>query len=287
MTTVVVYEIPGHPRSRAVCLAMEAGIRKVGDRVQRVSCLRYRSPTSEIAVFYGLASGLAKVFKDYCASPRLRAVYIDLGYFARKEGGSRFTGHHKISVDARHPTSYFQDHDHDGTRLARLGIDIEPWRERNPRGHILLAGMGPKGAGAENYAPLAWETEATRVIKQHTSRRIVYRPKPNWIHAKPIPGTEFSQPGKRTLAEDLRGCHAIVSHHSNANVEALAKGVPSFTVAGVASVLSLSDLTQIREPINDGDREKFLRDVSYQQWSVAEMALGLPWRYLKDSGVIP
>lgn len=282
---VLLYEMPGHPRSRAVCRAMETGLKKIGVNARRVSSAMYRQPLAKVAVFYGLAGNLKKAFKDYTANPELTLVFVDLGYTNRKDAG-RFVGMHKLSVNGRHPTSYFQRREHDDSRLRALGLDIKPWTQPNPRGHILLAGMAPKASAAEHYAPTAWEAATIAGLKKHTARRIVYRPKPNWTGARPIPGCDFSKPGERTLEQDLFGAHCIVSHHSNANVEALAMGVPSFTREGIASVLSGTDFAKIESPIRPEGREKFFRDMAYTQWTCAEMATGAPWIHLREEGLV-
>lgn len=280
---VTIYQIANHPRSTAVTTAMLQGIKAVGDRVQLINQNRYRGLDSRVVVFYGLAGSLARVLQEYSADPRRTCIYIDMGYWGRKDGG-RFAGYHKLSVDGRHPTPYFQARRHDGSRAAAFDLRPMPWRK--PGGPIVIAGMGPKGARAERYNPTAWERDAIAQIKKHTDRRIIYRPKPNWEGAAPIPGTEFA-PGKGDLLDVIRGAHAVVSHHSNACVEGLQAGIPSFVWGGVAEPLSLQDLSQIESPLLPDSRQQWLNDIAWCQWSVAEMAEGLPWRHLKDEGLIP
>lgn len=281
----VIYLIPGHQRSKSVCDAMKAGIERVGDRVRVASSLRYTRPEADVAVFYGLAGRLHRVLREYGDHPKRKALYIDLGYWGRKEGG-RFSGYHKISLDDRHPTAYFQARKHDASRADRFDLKVQPWKKGGK--HILLIGMGPKGARAEGFAPREWEREALKRIRAVTKRPVIYRPKPNWENAPPIPGCEFDDPRRATPLEALlRDCHAVVSHHSNACVEALLAGVPIFTEEGVASPMGLSDLAEIERPIFPAGRRQWANDIAWCQWSVAEMAEGLPWRHLKDEGLIP
>jgi hypothetical protein len=284
--TVAVYILPGHQRSRAVCTAWERGLRKLGERVSMVPVTRYRQPEADIAVLYGLTGNLAKVFADYRDDPKRRVIFADLGFFGRKTIGNRFGGYHRICVDSRHPTAQIGARDYDDSRLRQLGVEIRPWRKTQLAGHVVVAGMSAKAAAAEGLSANAWETKAIATIRKHTNRRILYRPKPSWDQARPIAGTDFSKPGVRTIEQDLAGAHCIVSHHSNANVEALAMGVPSFTVEGVASHLSLSDLSKIREPIMPEGRESFFRALAWTQWNIAECAEGLPFRHLLEIGAI-
>jgi len=279
----VIYQQPVNRRSDITCKAMLEGIRKIegASRVILQGSTQYVSPMHRVAIFYGLHGRLAGCFKDYARDPHRHGVYIDLGYFGRREGGKLF-GYHKFAVNDRHPTAYFQTKRHSSSRWDRFRYAIRPWRPNHPNSPIILAGMGPKGASAEGYNPGQWEAEAARIIRRHSKRPIIYRPKPNWLGAPPIPGTQYTRPDSIKLDDQLRDAHAIVSHHSNANVEALMLGVPSFTEGGIGTTMSLSDLSKIEYPYFPEDREQFFYDLAWCQWSVAEMREGLAWRYLRD-----
>ncbi len=198
--------------------------------------------------------------------------------------GGRFTGYHKVSVNGRHPTAYFQARKHSDERINRFAIRPEPWKTDGRT--ILVAGMGPKGSRAEGYAPQGWEKEAIALLRKHTGRQILYRPKPNVPHSQPIPGSLMVDKDI-PLEIALRNVHAVVAHHSNAAVEALAMGRPVFVVEGVALPMGLCDLRKIETPAYPGGRRQWLSDVAWTQWSVEEMASGRAWRYLKDEGLVP
>lgn len=278
---VTLIAIPGHHRSRIVCAAMREGIERMGDRVSVQSSLAYMHPQGDVAVFYGFAGRLANALRDYPASGK-PAVYVDLGFWGRKEGG-RFAGYHKLSVNARHPTAYFQARPHDPSRAKRFGLEPAPWRISGE--HILVAGMGPKGARAEGYPPLGWEQNAVDILRRHTQRPIVYRPKPNWLNPPPLQGATMAPMGQ-SLDDALANCHAVVTHHSNAAVEAITAGVPAFVVEGCALPMASSDLAKIETPVMPEGRAQWLADVSWVQWSVSEMSSGAAWAYLKNEGLV-
>jgi hypothetical protein len=281
---VVVYRQPTFGRSIAVCEAMAEGISRCGDRVTRLTESQYRCPEFDVAVFYGLAGRLERVFKDYPRAGK-PAVYIDLGYWGRLDGGKR-AGFHKFSVNSRHPTAYFQNRRHPSDRAKRFNLRLRPW-QRNGR-HILIAGMGPKACAVEGLHPLVWETRAVRMLRQVTQRPIIYRPKPSWDGARPIAGVGFSDPKVETdVCAVLKGCWAVVTHHSNVAVDGLLAGVPAFCAQGVAVPMGLSDVSLIEAPLYPDNRARWVNDVAYTQFNVAEMREGLPWRHLKDEGLIP
>ena len=281
---VVIYQIPGHERSKVICAAWRQGLAAVGQDYTVRSSVTYLRPDADVAIFYGLSGRLAHALRDYPAAGRT-ALYVDLGYWGRKDATKegRFTGFHKISVNGRHPTAYFQARAHSDDRFATSGLVVRPWQP--PGSSVLIVGMGPKGSAAEGYPALGWETEALGVMRARTRRPFIYRPKPNWQAPPRLPGASMA-PAGQSLEDALRDCHAVVAHHSNAAVEAIVAGVPAFVAEGVAVPMASTDLTQIENPVRPDGREQWLADIAYTQWSVAEIATGLPWLHLKSEGLV-
>jgi hypothetical protein len=257
---------------------MYAGIRANGDRAYLLREDQYRGTAFPIAVFYGFTPTLRAVMADY-VKEGLRAVYIDLGYWAR-EG---LHCHHKIVINARHPTAYFQNVKHKPDRARALGVEALPWLDNGK--NILLAGMGAKAANVEGKDPESWERHAISALQLYTKRRIIYRPKPSWLGAKPLAGTTYS-PKEQSLLSLLANAHAVVTHHSNVAVDALVAGVPAFCWQGVATPLSSQNIADIEEPRRPEGREQWIADIAYTQWNTDEMRRGLPWAHLKEEGLI-
>jgi hypothetical protein len=278
---VAVIGIDGSRRSHAICEAFGRGLRFSGEIPVRMDESRYVEPLYDAAIFYGLRGNLPKALKDYPAAGKA-AIYVDLGYWGRLQGG-RLSGFHKISLNSRHPTAYFRRHRHANDRSLALGIRPAPWRSGR---HILIAGMGDKAAVTEGYAAEQWEREAIAELRRHTDRPIVYRPKPSWRGAKPIEGAAYSPP-TQPLEEVFRNCHAVVTHHSNVAVDALVAGIPVFSMEGVASPMGMPSLDMIESPLFPEDREQWIADLAYTQWTVDEIRSGAPWRHLKCEGLIP
>jgi len=275
--SVIVYQVRAHNRSRVICEAMLEGLRRIGQPVRHKWEDEYAGVEADVAIFYGLEGKLTQVFADYSAAAK--AVYVDLGYWGRRAGG-RWTGYHKLVVNERHPTAYFQRLPHGPERAAEVGVKVQPWRTGG--GHILLAGMGDKGARAEGYEPERWERETIAELRKYTSRHIVYRPKPSWKGARLISGVGYSSP-KEEL--DLSNCCAVVTHHSNVAVDGLVFGIPAFVWRGVGVPMGLQDLSRIDDPIRPEGREQWVSDIAHCQYSIDEMRRGIAWRYLRDEGL--
>lgn len=263
-----------------IAAAMMDGIKRWGHPVSLHRSDSFHHPIAKVAVFYGFDAHLQRVFREYRAAG-LTVVFVDLGYFGRIEGG-KFAGYHKVSVNSRHPTAYFQQKQHDNRRAARFGIKVGEWHSGSS---ILLAGASGKGASSDGFRPEEWETRIAWLLRSHTNRQIIYRPKPSYAEARPIPGTVFAQT-KADISLVLRDCHAVVTHHSNAALDGLIHGVPAFCVEGVALPLALSDFSKVETPRTEGDRQQLINDVAYCQFSIQEMRDGVCWRHLLEEGLI-
>ncbi len=260
---------------------MAEGIRKCGVEPLLRASTTYRGvPNTDVAIFYGLALGCARILSDWRGAGK-KAIYIDLGYWTRRIR-SRHDGFHKLVVNDRHPTEYLMARPHTSQRFEQHGVPILPWRKEGR--HILVAGMSAKAAAAEGLRANSWEQQTIRRLRALTKRPIVYRPKPNWKAARAIEGSAFD---RATPIEGLlRDCHAVVTHHSNVAVEALLAGVPVFCDKGVASLLGSKGLASIEQPLMPEGREQWAHNLAWTQWSVDEMKQGLAFRYLLRDGLI-
>lgn len=276
---VICYSFPESRRSVLCAAAMSAGISKLGDHVELKNSRHYTTPEADVAVFYGLSKPM---LNDYSRPPH-RAVFIDLGYWAR-EGQE---GSHKITVNSRHPTAYFQRKAHEPSRFSRLGLRIAPWRGSGRS--IMVVGMSGKAANAQGFQPEEWERQTVAALRTITKRPIVYRPKPNWKGSTQIEGAEHQQGDQQgtDVAQKLRDVFCVVTHHSNVAVDALLMGVPVLSIEGIASVLSTKSLEKVDTPLRPEGREQWAYDAAYTQWTVSEMRTGSPWRHLKEEGLIP
>lgn len=282
MASVInVFYAPSSKRSKILAAAMQQGITRCGDKVNLINSTTYEHRiTADAAVFYGLSDRLNEVFRLY--REKSTAVYIDLGYWQRRLK-HKHDGYHKLSVNSRHPTAYFQNRQHDDSRFKKLDIDIQPWRKTG--NYVMLAGMSAKASAAEGFAQEQWEKEAAKLIQSFSKYPIHYRPKPSWSDARQISGTIFQR--SMELNQALAGCHAVATHHSNVAIDAILAGVPAFCEQGVASVMGCSDVTKIDTPIYPEGREQWAADIAWCQFTVEEIATGMPWHHLKSEGLVP
>jgi len=185
-------------------------------------------------------------------------------------------GCHKVAINSRHPNV---DLTMPPDRFNALGLAVEPWRTGG--GHILVAGMSSKNARDLGLGPEQWETDAIQTIKSVTSRRIIYRPKPTWNGFTELPGAELSPPTE-SLETALNNCFAVVTHHSNVAIDALAKGIPVYTADGAARCLSTRAIDLIVNPSYPDNRNEFFAGLAWWNWSLAEMESGDCWAFVRS-----
>jgi hypothetical protein len=148
-------------------------------------------------------------------------------------------------------------------RWKALQTPLWPWSK--PGRHIVLA--EPSATYQRFHGIEGWTERTLADLKTLTDRPIVIRDK------------EMQRFGRK-LHEDLKGAHCLVTHGSNAAVEAVIMGCPVFVHPdSAASLVGLTDLNEIETPIYP-DREPWCRSLSYSQWSEREMVDGTLWRHL-------
>jgi hypothetical protein len=242
---------------------------------------------ADVAIFYGLWGTLRDAVKEYPAAGA-KTVFCDLGFFGRLDGG-KVAGYHRIAVNGYHATEYFQRVRHTPERFRHHGIKPKPFRRWGA--YVLMTGMSSKAAWVYGLDAEQWERETARSLAQSSSRPVMYRPKPSWKDASPIPGTlwggDRGEEGKE-IDEALAGAWALVTHHGNTAVDALVAGVPVFTKAGIASVLAEPDLSNIERPRfpDEVERDQLLYDAAWTQWKPEEIAEGKAWTYLLEEGLV-
>lgn len=154
-------------------------------------------------------------------------------------------------------------HDVPADRWSALQTPVSPWSKSGR--HIVVAEPSPtyqRFHGIEG-----WTDRTLAALKAVTDRPIVIRDK------------EMQRFGRK-LHEDLRGAHCLVTHGSNAAVEAVVMGCPVVVHPdSAAALVGLTDLTRIETPIYP-DREPWLRSLAYSQFSERELVDGTLWRLL-------
>lgn len=253
----------GSKRALHVAKAMRDGLRRQGVAVEVYT--GFDRVRADVAVAYGWVH--EPVFSTYKLAGA-HFVYWDLGYF-RRDGHE---GHHRIAVDD-------WDVIHNMAQMCPddrwLALRVERGAPNAGAGDVILAGMSDKAAGTHGFRPGEWERRTEKHVRELAPEvRVVVRPKPS-----------RRDRGVAPIAEALKSARALVTHHSNAALDALVAGVPCFAAKGAGKLLSPRVLThqfltapEMPDPVAV---DRLLADVAYAQWTPAEMRSGAAWEHVR------
>ena len=266
--------------------ALEKGFKRHGDTVD--SMLRkefsqhHNQSGCDLAVFVGVKS--RKIWNK-CMADSKQTLLLDKGYFDR-------AGSYRMSIGGYQPP-YLDSMRQDDSRLRSLGVAIE---QRRTGDLIIYAGSSKKYCMFHDLGDVTdYAHKICAAINEHApkDKRVLYRPKPSWwvnddedVQKTVPPNTRLSPPEQNFKAL-LRSTQCIVTHGSNAAVEALAAGVPVVLTSepGASAVYDLCehDMAKLATPFwpTDAARKQRLANLAWCQFNLQEIAAGFAWECLK------
>ena len=235
---------------------------------------------SDIAVIFGVYKSKVpqsfprgQVFQRQ-RQKNLDVIVLETGYINRGDGENH---HYAAGFNGLNGRADFKNKNMPDDRVKKLGVELKPWKE--PGGSVVVCGQVPWDASVEGTDHPKWCQATVEKLRDYTDRRIVFRPHPLARNAmKPLWGCVTSAD---PFIEDLKTAHAVVTFNSNSGVEALLAGVPMFAAdqGSMCWGIANKSLMSIDVP-NRPDREQWLNDLCYAQWTLDEMKSGDAWRHL-------
>lgn len=215
---------------------------------------------------------------------------------AQREGRTWFYADNGYLSPGKTEESYFRvtrdalQHDGSGVapecgaeRWSSLNQTIKPWRQGGS--HVVVCPPGRLLGATFGFSADEWLSVTMEELRKHTDRELRVRMKVSWNNGSAptlvYRDGKMSKSTMASLADDLVGAWALVTHSSNAAVESIIAGVPIFATARCgASAMGLSDVGLIEKPRTDGDRVNWSRVIASNQWLLSEMRDGTCWRML-------
>lgn len=241
----------------------------------------------DVLVFWGIG-GDAKQVQDTFKRYGKRTVILDKPYTRNPPGCEDKPRYwmSRVSVDTLHPTSYFQRKPRNPDRWANLRIPVKPYllKHMSNRGFILFDGASNKYCLWQDLPPWPeWGQQIVDKIGEHTKRIIVYRPRPSHNLAPIVHRASLST---RPIEEDFAYAGIVVSHGGNIGYDSVIRGIPHFAIGdSAARPLSQTDWSKLDQPYmpTEEQRDQWLWDLAYCQWSIDEFAEGTAWRYVRET----
>jgi hypothetical protein len=169
-------------------------------------------------------------------------------------------------------------------RARNLGLELKSWQQGQ---NIVIAAQR---SDSEQWTGLPsankWLEETVNKIKHYTDRPIVVRPHPRQI-LTPVPGVTVRNPQPIANTYDsfnfdaeLSNAWAVVNENSGPGSQAIIAGVPAFVgIDSLAGPVANLDLKEIEKPWMP-DRTAWLETIAHTEWTVEEIASGVPIKRL-------
>lgn len=208
--------------------------------------------------------------------------FMDTGYFANyatKTNPKAVKRWHRIVKNNVQHLGPIEDRPNDRWKRLQDEFPRLKWTGWKKNGSSILV-VTPSEKPCKFYGidSSQWIDETVNTLKKFTDRPIIVRNKAKFRIDRSLRNTIYDQ-----FDED--NIFAVVTYNSIAAVEAVAYGIPSFTLApNAASSLCLNDLSKIESPYYpDSDLVyKWCCYLSYGQFNNEELADGTAWRIFNE-----
>jgi hypothetical protein len=241
------------------------GIGKKVGRVIRQDLDALAKLPDEIVPIVGCLPESRPLIDEWIARKR-RWIYWDRGYcdriFATCLPNGEGSGYYRWHLGS-YQMRKIQDAPDDRWRRCKASCSVRPW-QKNGR-HIVIA--APTRTYAQFHRTESWIADTIDALARVTDRQFVIRDK--------------EQYKRRPIQKDLEGAHCLVTHGSNAAVEAVILGCPVFVHEdSAAALVGQTDLSKIETPVYP-DREPWFRSLAYSQFNERELVDGTLWRLMR------
>ena len=216
------------------------------------------SGNAKVLMIYGAGNPGRKKLAEQHHDQGGRLVLWDIGYFAQQH----FKGAMRFSVDRMHPLPRLLDLvPDDGSRWQKLGIALR--EDYNPKGHIVIVGLGQKSRNILPPREKVWEAQAFQQLKKRfPGREVVLRPKPGGHSHPPLPcRIDAASP----IEAVLKGASLVVVKHSNVALDAAVAGIPFEAEDGIARWLA-------DKPYTPANRLELLQRTMWFNYHASEAA---------------
>jgi len=221
-----------------------------------------------VAVF-GMLRGTGQLVEE-CSRDGQDFYFFDHAYlFGNKHNVSREVGEkvYRLTKNYFHirDIKKLNKPDYERIEKYRPFVHMKPWKYE---GDYILFIPPSDHVRAYYYFNHHWEEKTLKEIKKHTRKEIKIRTKDS---------TE-------SLEKDLENAYCTVSYQSTVVIESIMSGVPSFCAnESMGLPVSLTDLSQIKDPLYCGDRQEWIDSLLANQFTMSEIENGTAWKYVSNT----
>ena len=190
----------------------------------------------------------------------------------------------RVMLNGLHqPLKYHNNSD----RASQFNISVKPWQHHD--GSILVVLQRSDSNLWHNMPDVQqWVSQTVSTIRQYTDRPIVVRPHPR--QTVNLAGVEIQTPKMIVdtyddfdLNDGLTNAYAVINHNSTGAVQSVLHGTPTIvSSSSIAAPMAVTDLSQINQLVRP-DRTQWINDLAWSEWTVEEIAQGIPLQLLNIS----
>ena len=271
----------GAMNSKPVFEAFEHSLRESGHTIE------HDSMHSDVAViwsvlFNGRMSSNRPIWEYYTRTGK-KVIVLEVGGIQR---GTTW----KVGLNGINRDAYFgPDMGHDSKRSDLLELKVKPWRKDGE--YILICGQHDKSLQWRGMPRMSnWFLQTYDTIRKHTDRPIIFRPHPRCKLEHIERGLKYvyrQDPVHIGGTYDdfdmgFDNVHCTISWSSNPGIHSVINGVPAIVgPSSLAYDVAGHDLNLI-EYTQTPDRTQWLNDYAWTEYTVEEIAAGLPLKRLTN-----
>tara|TARA_R100000008_G_scaffold85460_1_gene75454 strand:+ start:1754 stop:2731 length:978 start_codon:yes stop_codon:yes gene_type:complete len=296
------------------------GVVSSGDEVEHIKCkddihkLEHCDTSFQVAevtryeslCFHSDPAGMAEegylrvVIKNKQIEMNKQRIILDCGILEDNRKKDTHQRYFAIGVDGIKRGANFYNENSPSDRFQKRKIRIKEWRTSGD--HILIIGQTHYGAGLSHVGtesdpmsnlwtdPTDYYHNLVKRVREYTDRPIVFRTHPigdkeirNRIRPpEDVSDITITDATKVPIKEDLKNAWCAITRTSNGAVDAVFNGIPVITEDPICLAYDVAEHSIKKiEKIGKPNRKQWLYDISYAEWSLAEMKEGLPWQRLR------
>lgn len=167
----------------------------------------------------------------------------------------------------------FKNKNMPGTRWAKVGIRVHPWRQAGD--NVVIIGQVTGDQSIINQDIDAWYLDSFDRLCDLQTLPVVFRPHPK--ETRPPPPLPLALDG--SLDECLKHTHQVITFNSNAAVDAVLAGVPAVSMDQGSMAYQVTS-HRLDQRIMPG-RRAWMYNLAHTQWTLDEIRKGAAWTHIK------
>ena len=246
----------------------------------------YNSLDSDVAViwsvlFHGRMANNKKIWEHYRNQNKPVLIF--------EVGGIKRGTTWKVGLNGINRDGDYRPSGNNNDRARSLGLTLKPWRTRGE--YILVCGQHDKSLQWQNMPSMSnWFLQIYDQIRKYTKRSIIFRPHPRCRLFEIERGLKHvyrQEPCRIDGTYDdfdleFNNVWATVSYSSNPGIHSTIAGIPAFVSSSSLAYEAANDidfLHNIENPLMT-DREQWLNDYAWTEYTLDEIKNGLPLQRL-------